>query len=462
MGDRWLRRLAMLFAIVAVLQAIASLLLGSRGDPRFDLRLSVLTIGFIGTIVSFALVGALIVRRRPRTRVAWAMVGMGTLIGTGLLTGGYSGLNVTPSGENVGPLAFELLVLSPLLFIPTLIIGTVILLLLYPSDRLLGPRWRLVVAAAVVGALIWDIELFFHPGPIDNPSLDNVMNPFGAPAELTELFGVLRTLSDALTLPAVLLGAVSLLVRYRRGDQVERAQIRWFGLIAIGVIVSFVLAAYTEPNGELFFGLGLTFLALLPVAIWIAITRYRLYDIDLIINRAIVYGSLTAILAGVFAAGVGVAQRLFVAFTGESSDAAIVLVTLVVATLYAPLRKRLESIIDKRFKYETKRFGSYTDRVQSVLSVIEPARAATKLAAEAVAELGATGAAVIDGSGTVVASGGAWPLPAGAATISIILADAGPLRSLILGPDRRGREYRAEDIAALEEAGRLTAEAVAR
>ena len=458
-GARWRRRLAVVLAVVAVLEALGILALGLRGDPRFPLELNFIFIGFFGTIVSFAIVGALIVLRRPHTRVAWVMIAMGTLFGAGLLAGAYSGLYVTPSGGNEGPFAFELLFVAVLTFVPVLGAGTTILLLLYPTDTLLGPRWRIVAAAAVLGSLVWDVGVVFRPGLLDHPSLDNVRNPLGAPDELTPIFDLLPGVANALILPAIVLGVGSLLVRYRRGDSIVRAQLRWFALIGFAVVVSFVVAALLEPNGEFFFGTGVTAIACFPIAIGVAVSRYRLYDIDLIINRAIVYGSLTAILAGIFTAGVGLGQRLFVTFTGASSDAAIVLATLVIATAYAPLRKRIEQVIDKQFKYETRRFGSYGEQVRSVLAVIEPVRAAEKLAKETVSELDATGAAVIDASGAVLASAGTWPPPGDLPTTRVALADHGPIRAILVAPARSGRTHSAADLAALEEVGRLTATA---
>ena len=457
--DRWRRWLAVVLAVVAALQALAILLLGSRGDPRFVLELNFIAIGFFGTIVLFAVIGAFIVLRRPRTRIAWVMISIGTLFGASLLSGAYSSLYVTPSGGNAGPFAMELLLLSGLLFVPALAVGTTILLLLYPTDSLISPRWRIVAASAVVGSLIWDVGVVFRPGIIDNPSLANVRNPIGAPAGLAPVFELFADVANLLILGAILLAAGSLLVRYRRGDAVVRAQIRWMAVIAVVVVVSFAVAGALEPRGELFFGIGVTAIACLPIAIGVAITRYRLYDIDLIINRAIVYGTLTAILAGVFTAGVGLGQRLFVNFTGASSDAAIVAATLVIATLYAPLRKRLEKVIDKRFKYETGRFGSYGEQVRSVLAVIDPAPAAEKLVKETVSELDATGAAVIDAYGAVLASAGTWPLPGDAAATRVSLADDGPMRAILVGPGRGGRGHSSADLAALEEVGRLTARA---
>ena len=459
-ANRWQGRLAVLLAVVAALEALGILYLGTRGDARFALELNFISTGFFGTIVLFAIVGAVIVVRRPRTRLAWVMIAMGVLFGTGLLAGAYGALNVTPSGGNVGPFAFELTLLSGLLFVPTLAFGTTLLLLLYPTDTLLGPRWRIVAALALLGSVVWDVAVLFQPGSIDNDSLVDVPNPLGAPPELTPLFDLLPAVSNLLILGALLLAAGSLFIRYRRGDPIARAQLRWFALIAAVVFVAFVLANRFEPNGEVFFGIGVTAIACLPIAIGVAITRYRLYDIDLIINRAIVYGSLTAILAGLFTAGVGLAQRLFVTFTGQSSDAAIVLATLVIATLYAPLRKQLEKVIDKRFKYETRRFGSYGEQVKAVLAVIDPGRAAEQLAKEAVSELGATGAAVVNRSGAVLGSAGTWPLPEGVSATRISFADAGPLRAILVGPARGGRTHAATDLAALEEVGRLTAEAV--
>ena len=458
-ADLWLRRLGVALAVVAILESIAILVLGARDHPNFQLDLHFVTVGFFGTILSFALVGALIVVRRPRTRVAWIMVAIGTGFGMGVLLGAYSTVFLTPSGESEAPFAFPALLLSTLVFVPALGFGTTILLLLYPTDTFLSPRWRIVAALALLGSAVWDIGVTFRPGPIDNPALDNVPNPLGAPPDLLPLFDVAPAISNVLILVAIALAAGSLFVRYRRGDSVVRAQIRWFGLIAAAVVISLLLAT-VAPNGDLFFGLGVTALACLPIAIGVAISRYRLYDIDLIINRAIVYGSLTAILAGVFTAGVGLGQRLFVAFTGESSDAALVLATLVIATLYAPLRKRLEALVDKRFKYETRRFGSYGEKVKAVLAVIDPARAAEGLAKETVAELDATGAAVVGGTGSVLASAGTWPPADGAATTRIPLADAGPIRAILVGPSRGGREHAAADLVALEEVGRLTTAAV--
>jgi hypothetical protein len=198
----------------------------------------------------------------------------------------------------------------------------------------------------------------------------------------------------------------------------------------------------------------------MPIAIGIAITRYRLYDIDRLINRALVYGSLTAILAGVFTAAVGLAQRLFVAYTGQTSDAAIVLTTLVVATLYAPLRRRLEGIVDRWFKYESRQFGAYRADIERFLQLSEPDLAAKRLASEAAAELDAIGLAVINTDGRTVAAAGIWPQPV-AMRLPIGRGDAS-IGTLLVGPRRDGQPYDAREVEELAELAILVGTAATR
>ena len=180
----WRGRLAILLAVVAALEALGILYFGTRGDPRFALDLNFISVGFFGTIVLFAAVGALIVVRRPSTRLAWVMIVMAVLFGAGLLAGAYGALYVTPSGGNAAPFAFELALLSGLLFVPTLAFGTTLLLLLYPTDTVPGPRWRIVALVAALGAIVWNTAIMFQPGFIENDSLVDVPNPLGAPAGL--------------------------------------------------------------------------------------------------------------------------------------------------------------------------------------------------------------------------------------------------------------------------------------
>jgi hypothetical protein len=452
----FLQRLAGALGVVGILLTIAIVAVAQAGDPNFAIRLELSVVGYLGSIVLFPVVGAVIARRRPFTRVAWVMILVGLSLAAGLLLFGY-GLVGTNAGR-AWPLALQALVLSQVFFIPSIGTGAAILLLLFPTDRLLSPRWRIVVAMALLGGLFFDVGAILSGQPLGNNDIV-VANPIAPPSLVARLAGDIGFVGNILVTVAILLAATSLVVRYRRAEPIEAAQIRWIALVAGLEAPLFAIAGLQRgPISDLAFDTGLFLIACLPLAIGIAITRYRLYEIDRIINRALVYGSLTAILAGVFTAAVGLAQRLFVATTGEKSDAAIVLTTLVVATLYAPLRKRLEALIDARFKYDDRRFGAYRDELLRVLTITDPSRAARRLVAEAVRELDATGGAVLDGEGTVVASAGSWPV---GPVIRLAVSDGRrAVGTLVLGPRVDGRIHDPRIVARLEEVTALVADAV--
>src|SRR5206468_3180905 len=145
------------------------------GDHRFTLDLSLITFGFLGTVLTFPLMGALIVQRRPSTRVAWLMVGLGLSVGLGLLTYAY-GVVGSPPAEPL-PFALPALVASQLFFLPAIGGATTWIMLLYPTDRLLTPRWRWVGVLAVVGAAVFVVGTLFRPGELDSAALPGVVNP---------------------------------------------------------------------------------------------------------------------------------------------------------------------------------------------------------------------------------------------------------------------------------------------
>jgi hypothetical protein len=451
-----LQRLGVIIAITAVAECVGVILLSAGGDRRFPITFDLVTIGFLLSVILFPVMGALIIQRRPLTRVAWLMIISGVGLGSGLLLYGYGTTGMPPAPPR--PFALEALVVSQLFFLPSIATTGVLLLLLFPTDRLLDSRWRIAIVITAVGVVLYDVGALLHVGALDEGRFPGVPNPLGAPAAWAPLVDLMAALGNLLVTAAALLGALSLVIRYRRADIVESAQIRWIALLASLAAIAFTISAVPfEPESEIAFGVGLLFLSAMPVAIGIAITRYHLFDIDRLINRALVYGSLTAILAGIFTAAVGLAQRVFVAVTGEKSDVAIVLTTLVVATLYAPLRKRLEAIVDRRFRYEAVRFGAYRDEVEKFLSVVEPRRAAERLATEAVRELAATGGAVIDVDGRPTASAGEWPIPP---VVRLpIPGGSGPLAAVLVGPRLDGRPHDPSGIAELEEVATLVAAA---
>jgi len=454
--SRWLPRLATALAAFAVFLAFAILRLGTSGDLRFRLGLDITSIAPVMTTLLFPLVGALIVQRRPTTRVAWLMIAMGIGLGIGFATYGYGAIGMPP--PPVYPLALEAIVVSQFFLVPVLASGTTLLLLLFPTDTLLDPRWRWVAVLSFVGLGAFLFGSALHPGGLNDPNFAASPNPLGLPPEFTGLCDRLIVIGNVGMIAAALLAASALVVRYRRGDGVERAQIRWLALSGSFVAAAFAIASFQiSPISDRAWELGFLFLSLMPIAIGVAVTRYQLYEIDRLINRTLVYGSLTAILAGIFTAGIGFAQRLFIATTGETSDAAIVLTTLVVATLYAPLRKRLEAVIDRRFKYEHLEFGAYRDELTRVLDVLDPLRAADRLVREAVRELQATGGAVVDGAGQAVATAGSWPV---AAVVRMPIARHGTLRAVLVGPRVDGRPHDPLTLAQLEDMAVLVASAL--
>ena len=452
--ERLLRWFAIVLTVVAML-AVAGLLL-LQDESRFRFELTLTSLGFLGIIILSPTVGALIIQRRPFTRVAWLLVFIGVSLGLGLLTAAYGATGVEPGGPagSGRPLALAALVVSGLMFVPALGVATTFVLLLFPTDRLLSPRWRPAAAMAIVGGVVWEIGALFRPGDLDPDGVWNIPNPLGAPADLAPVIEALPAISGALILPGFLLGVGSLVVRYRRAGPVEAAQIRWLALVAVIAVPVLVLASFElGPVSALADELGVVFLAFMPIAIGIAISRYRLYDIDRLINRTIVYGSLTAILAGVFTAAVGLAQRLFVAVTGDKSDAAVVATTLIVATLYAPLRKRLDAIVERRFKYEQSRYGAYREELRKTLSLVDASSAAERLVAEIARETGLADVAVVDAAGTPTARRGTWPISEG---LKIDIPEGrGELSAVVVSPlagrraldDRRRAEI--EEIAAL-------------
>jgi len=445
---RRLRRIATALAIAAIGEAVGIALISAKGDPRFRLEPNLISIGFVATVVLFPSMGALILQRRPFTRVAWLMIALGLAVGFGLVTYAYGVVGMPPAAPL--PLALASLVVSQLFFVPAIGAVTTLILLLYPTDSLLSDRWRPVVWIAIAASAAYVIATLFRPSQFDSVNLPGVTNPLGAPGSLGAAFGLLADFSNLVGLGGLILAVSSLVLRYRWADPIVAAQIRWLALVAVFAVAALGVSLFPiGPIDDVVFGLGLVFAACMPIAIGIAITRYRLYDIDRLINRALVYGSLTAILAGTFTAGIGLAQRLFIAVTRETSDAAIVLTTLVVATLYTPLRKRLESIIDRWFKYESREFGAYRAELESYLSLSEPGAAARRLAKEAAKELDPVGLAIVDRFGAVLATAGLWPqpvsmrLPLGRGEASI--------GTLLVGPRRDGHPHDAREVEEVAE-----------
>jgi hypothetical protein len=237
-----------------------------------------------------------------------------------------------------------LLLIFPLLFIP----------LLFPNGRPPTPRWRWVSVAAIAWATLFVLLATLSQQINTNTTPDMVFdNPIGVLGKDTveRLVGVWIIGLVALVVAC----AVALFVRYRRANDTEREQIKWLLYACAVFLVVFVGGFVSGLGGAaslggyiwgIFFGLSVI---TLPAAIGIAILRYRLYDIDILINRTLVYGSLTVALVALYFGGVAALQRIFVALTGQQYTLAVVASTLGIAALFNPLRRRVQGFVDRRF-----------------------------------------------------------------------------------------------------------------
>ena len=317
----------------------------------------------------FLIVGALIASRRPKNPIGWISVAVGMLWMLNMVASSYMLIGVrmadpgsVPYPVAVGSLAQWLGPAAATLF------GT-FLILLFPDGRLPSRRWRPVawlcglwIAAAIILTTL-------APGPLED--LRSVNNPFGLEghpwvANLNEAVGLLFPL-------LLLISASSLIVRYLRSGGEVREQIKWLAfaasVIALSVFFAVVqgtfFASDSAGSADPLWGkllqdaLTLSF-AGIPIAIGFAVLKYRLYGIDVVINRALVYGSLTLLLALVYFGGVTATQALLQTLTGQQRlpQLAVVVSTLVIAALFNPLRRRIQSFIDRRFyrrKYDARK-----------------------------------------------------------------------------------------------------------
>ena len=222
-------------------------------------------------------------------------------------------------------------------------------LALFPTGAPPTPRWRPAVILLALLLVLATISRMFRPGPLGD-SYPTLVNPFGLPA-LAPLLDVFDHISFA---AAVILSTAIVVVRFRRARGVEREQLKWFAYGVVLLLANFILDDVIETLRLVAAGLLeslLTYAAFLflVAAVGVAILRYRLYDIDVIIRRTLIYTALTAALALIYFAGVLILESILQPLTGGGNDLAIVATTLLIAALFTPLRRRIQAFIDRRF-----------------------------------------------------------------------------------------------------------------
>ena len=345
------------------MEAIAAATFPRAGDSNTYLLAVNLAIA-----AAFTPVGVLISSRRPSNSIGWLLCAAGLLSGTLVFADQYTvyALLTEPGSLPAGAAAAWF---ASWVWLPAQIIIFSLLPLLFPNGRPPTRRWRLVGWLAVIGSATITVSLALLPGPI-NESLPSVENPLGVKA----ISGVLELCFGVGTIlgwTCVLASATSLILRLRRSDGQERQQLKWFAYAA--TMTAFTLVTGTLVRGVASFdvlGTVLQFatVPLLPVVIAVAILRYRLYDIDVIINRTLVYGTLTASLALIYLGAVVALQYAFRTLTGEGSQLAIVASTLAIAALFNPLRRRVQAFVDRRF------YRQKYDAARARLALVEDAR----------------------------------------------------------------------------------------
>ncbi len=312
-------------------------------------------ISFPLALTASALVGGLVASRRPENPIGWFFLGGAVCFALAGVAAEYATYGpLTAPGALPGARAMAWLV--SWVSVPGVMLLLFFVPLYFPDGRLVSPRWRWLVWVAFLFSVSEAVASALKPGEIRT---EGIVNPLGIEA-LRPFLDLLDTLGFALYFALLFSSAASLVVRFRRSGSVERQQIKWLAFAALLIPVWFLTNAPIEaaaPN--LFFVVdSLVVSALIPLAAGIAILRYRLYDIDLVINRTLVYGSLTASLALLYVGGIAVLQGLFRALGGGESQLAVVASTLVIAALFGPLRRRIQALIDRRFyrrKYDAVR-----------------------------------------------------------------------------------------------------------
>jgi hypothetical protein len=357
----WLARSVWALSLVFVLLSVPLYWSTSPSAVLVGVPQIVAVLPLAGLVLAFSTVGALIVARLPGNPIGWILCAAGLSIGFTTLASGYAVFSLAahdlmPGTEWAAWFAYWIWVPG---VGPAMTFG----LLLFPDGRPPTRRWRIGGLLAAVSLAALGFGLAFTPGPLpDYPEVDNPVGVAFIEGSALEDGGVGWFLLSA----CVVICAVSMAVRYRRTTGEQRQQIKWFVfasvLIAGGWAASWAAQDAASGSagawGVVSLMLGIGSLLGIPAAVGIAILRHHLYDIDVIINRTLVYGSLTASLVAAYFGGVVGLQYAFRVLTGGESQLAVVASTLAIAALFTPLRRRIQTFIDRQFyrkKYDARK-----------------------------------------------------------------------------------------------------------
>jgi signal transduction histidine kinase len=315
--------------------AVGTLLVGWANRTPID----VTSIAVI-TFLAFPAMGLLILRSRPGHPIGWLLVGIGADIYLSFLSSEYAYLALVRH-PGVLPFGQAMAWISGWLWIPFSLMVLLFLPMLFPDGRLLSRRWWIVLASGFIFAALAFFGNAFAPGP--NTDHPDVINPLGLP-QFAPLFRILVNVALLFGLLAVIGSVASVIVRYRRANSIQRRQLRWFLVAVIVAVVPFVL----QGNGpaivvQVIVGVAIP---LLPISIAIAVLRYRLYDIDLVINRALVYGILAVFITAVYV-GIVVGVGRLIGSANRPNLALSIVATAVIAVAFQPIRERVQRFANR-------------------------------------------------------------------------------------------------------------------
>ena len=338
---RWAQALVWATAVLAVaLPVIATL--GTLATAGPDV--GILSLGL--ALSSAALVGALIVTRIPGNVVGWLLLAAGLIFGVNLAGQTYVGASLTDHAGTL-PLTSLIAWFDNWSFVVGVALVGVYVPLFFPDGRLPSHRrrWTVFVVVATAAIASSQLQVMFASGPLeDEPS---VMNPFGV-LEIPMDRALLDTLNFAAIALAFAIALTAPAIRFRRAVGIERQQLKWFGSVGIATGLMLIPLLVDPFESDLLWILFIAGLALMPIAIGVAILRYRLYDIDRLVSRTIAYGLLTGGLIAVYLA-VNLALSSVFSTVADGNAVVVAASTLAAAALFTPLRRRVQRAVDHRF-----------------------------------------------------------------------------------------------------------------
>jgi len=367
--------LAWSLAGLCLVMAVASIVLSTLSRPAREGVGGWSTVSDLLIFVSFLafpIVGALIASRRPGNPIGWICLVAGLFWMLIIVSESYSDYGLAVPGSVPFPVTINAL-LYAWTWVPTVGLMGIYLTLLFPDGKLPSGRWRPLAWFSALVILSESVIVFVTPGPLEG--MEGARNPFGLESyPWLEIMGWIILLLIPVCMVA---SALSLVLRFRRSGGEVRQQIKWLAFAAsfmgstylLIISAGFINWLVSVPGAQIDLGtktwwgailedVMLLSFATIPLSIGFAILRYRLYDIDVIINRTLVYGSLTVTLVMVYLGSVVLLQRTFVFLTSEGSQITIVVSTLAIAALFNPMRRRIQALVDRRFyrrKYDAAR-----------------------------------------------------------------------------------------------------------